>query len=431
MGLTRPRSGQINFDATNITDPLIRINSGQSGANDKDAGWVVERGNDANVALIWDESADEFVLANTTEDGTTSGNVTISSYAGMHVGSFIANGLTYPTSDGTNGQVLQTNGQGTLSFADEGGSSTIADGAVTSAKLDTNIAITGDLTVDTNTFYVDSTNNRVGIGTTSPNYLTELSGNGSGDTVTLALTNAGSHPARVRFNSGHGNWSVGNSISVADALEFRDESASATRMMIDSVGKLLLGATGSTEPCRLFATSATSATGPALVLQNTDGGATSGNIVVFYRESSGVGTISTTNSATAYNTSSDYRLKENVVAVTDGITRLQQLKPSRFNFIVDPDKTVDGFLAHEAQAVVPECVTGTKDAMRLEEYEITPAVINDEGVETTAAVMGTREVPEYQGIDQSKLVPLLTSALQEAIAKIESLEARVSALEAN
>jgi|14BtaG_2_1085337.scaffolds.fasta_scaffold09487_2 hypothetical protein len=126
MGLTRPRSGQINFDATNITDPLIRINSGQSQANDKDAGWVVERGSDANVALIWDESADEFVLANTTEDGTTSGNVTISSYAGMHVGSFIANGLTYPTSDGTNGQVLQTDGSGTLSFADGGGGISLA-----------------------------------------------------------------------------------------------------------------------------------------------------------------------------------------------------------------------------------------------------------------------------------------------------------------
>ena len=93
MGLTKPRAGQINFDATNITDPLIRINSGQSGANDKDAGWVVERGSDANVALIWDESADEFVLVNTTEDGTTSGNVTISSYADIQVGTINASTL--------------------------------------------------------------------------------------------------------------------------------------------------------------------------------------------------------------------------------------------------------------------------------------------------------------------------------------------------
>ena len=78
----------------------------------------------------------------------------------------------------------------------------------------------------------------VGIGTSSPSYLTELSGNGGGDTVTLALTNAGIHPARVRLNSGHGNWSVGNSITVANALEFRDESASSTRVLIDSSGNV-------------------------------------------------------------------------------------------------------------------------------------------------------------------------------------------------
>jgi hypothetical protein len=110
-------------------------------------------------------------------------------------------------------------------------------------------------------------------------------------------------------------------------------------------------------------------------------------------------------SAVNYSTSSDYRLKENVTPVSDGITRLQQLKPNRFNFIADPGHTVDGFIAHEAQTVVPECVTGTKDA------------VDDDGN------------PVYQGIDQSKLVPLLTAALQEAIGEIESLKARVAALE--
>jgi hypothetical protein len=118
-----------------------------------------------------------------------------------------------------------------------------------------------------------------------------------------------------------------------------------------------------------------------------------------------IGSISTTSSATAYNTSSDYRLKENVVPLTGAIDRLNQLQVHRFNFIADPDKTVDGFIAHEAQAVVPECVTGTKDA------------VDADGN------------PVYQGIDQSKLVPLLTAALQEALAEIESLKARVAALE--
>jgi hypothetical protein len=115
-----------------------------------------------------------------------------------------------------------------------------------------------------------------------------------------------------------------------------------------------------------------------------------------------VGTIATSGSSTSYNTSSDYRLKENVSPVTDGITRLQQLKPSRFNFIADPGKTVDGFIAHEVQAVVPEAITGEKDA------------VDDDGN------------LQYQGIDQSKLVPLLTAALQEAIAKIETLEGMVA-----
>ncbi|NDF99267.1 MAG: tail fiber domain-containing protein, partial [Chitinophagia bacterium] len=117
-----------------------------------------------------------------------------------------------------------------------------------------------------------------------------------------------------------------------------------------------------------------------------------------------VGTITCTSSATAYNTSSDYRLKENVVPLTGAADRLNQLQVHRFNFIADPDKTVDGFIAHQAQAVVPECVTGTKDE------------VDADGN------------PVYQGIDQSKLVPLLTAALQEAIGRIETLEAEVAVL---
>jgi hypothetical protein len=124
----------------------------------------------------------------------------------------------------------------------------------------------------------------------------------------------------------------------------------------------------------------------------------------FTRSNTTVGSISVTTTATAYNTSSDYRLKENVVSLTGAVDRLNQLQVHRFNFFADPDKTVDGFIAHEAQAVVPECVTGEKDA------------VDADGN------------PVYQGIDQSKLVPLLTAALQEAIAKIEALEADVAAL---
>jgi hypothetical protein len=127
----------------------------------------------------------------------------------------------------------------------------------------------------------------------------------------------------------------------------------------------------------------------------------------FYYRGSATGSINTSGSGTVYATTSDYRLKENVSAMYNASDRVKALKPCRFNFIAAPDSTVDGFLAHEAQEVVPEAVTGTKDAM------------DEDGN------------PEYQGIDQSKLVPLLTKALQEAITKIEQLETRIETLENN
>lgn len=126
-----------------------------------------------------------------------------------------------------------------------------------------------------------------------------------------------------------------------------------------------------------------------------------GESVVFRKNGSTVGNISVTASTTSYNTSSDYRLKENVVPIDGATDRLKALKPSRFNFLVDPEKTVDGFIAHEVQEVVPEAVTGEKDG------------------------------EDMQAMDAAKLVPLLTAALQEALGKIEQLEIRIAALEAN
>ena len=132
----------------------------------------------------------------------------------------------------------------------------------------------------------------------------------------------------------------------------------------------------------------------------------------FYNVSgTSVGTITQNGtSSTSYNTSSDYRLKENIVPMTGSIDRLKELKPSKFNFInQDVSRgatiTVDGFIAHEVSDIIPEAITGEKDGLDFEGN------------------------PEYQSIDQSKIVPLLTGALQEAISKIESLEARIKALE--
>jgi len=158
-------------------------------------------------------------------------------------------------------------------------------------------------------------------------------------------------------------------------------------------------------------------------------GSSNGNIAQFARSGTTVGGISVTASSTSFNTSSDYRLKTDAQPMTGASARVQALNPVNFEWISDGTR-VDGFLAHEAQEVVPEAVSGTKDAMRDEEYEVTPAVLDEDGNVVTEAVMGTRSVPDYQGIDQSKLVPLLTAALQEALTEIADLKARVTALEA-
>ena len=110
-----------------------------------------------------------------------------------------------------------------------------------------------------------------------------------------------------------------------------------------------------------------------------------------------IGSIGMGAGGTTFNTSSDYRRKENIINLTDAITRLKTLTPKRFNFKDEPSVTRDGFLAHEVTAV-PEAITGTKDQV------------------------DSNNDPVYQQMDQSKLVPLLVAALQEAVARIEALE---------
>jgi len=214
--------------------------------------------------------------------------------------------------------------------------------------------------------------------------------------------------AIIRAARDGGTWTSGTSMPTRLTFSTTADGASSPteRFRLNSNGQLCINTTTATTGIghRVFIEDGT--TYAPMGVNNVAGGSGSSNNIVIYRAGTQVGSITTTNTATAYNTSSDYRLKENVTVVTDGITRLQQLKPSRFNFIADSDKTVDGFIAHEVQDIVPEAITGTKDE------------VDDEGE------------PVYQGIDQSKLVPLLTAALQEAIGRIETLEAEVAALKA-
>ena len=178
----------------------------------------------------------------------------------------------------------------------------------------------------------------------------------------------------------------------------------------------------------------------------TSGSSSEGHYFI-KRSNSTVGSITATNSSTAFNTSSDYRLKENVTYSWDATTRLKQLKPARFNWIRDDTNTlVDGFIAHEVTAV-PEAIYGTKDATETKNN----VVLDNEGnmlhhsITEAEWTAGKEETPpkyptnstwqaskEFiipQQIDQAKLVPLLAKALQEAVTKIETLETKVKALE--
>ena len=173
-------------------------------------------------------------------------------------------------------------------------------------------------------------------------------------------------------------------------------------MTLDASGNRQIGTTSAVNSARDTIQFQSSSGGTGISLIDAQANNTA-SFVAFYSNTTQIGSITNNgNAATAYNTSSDYRLKEDWVAVADASTRVNALKPVNFAWKAD-GKRVDGFLAHELAEVVPEAVTGEKDA------------VDAEGK------------PQYQGIDQSKLVPLLTAALQEALAEINALKARLDA----
>ena len=255
---------------------------------------------------------------------------------------------------------------------------------------------------------IDSSGN-VGIGTSSPVSNSGYGGltlNGDNGSI-FSLKDSDTEVARVVGSATEMSFQYGTS----SVLTFKDGlSGGAERMRIDNNGNVYIGGTGAVIDGgsklgvhgRIDA-SATSTTPMGLNRSGSDG-----VIIDFGNDGTfGIGHVSVSGSSVAYATSSDHRLKEAVVDMTGAIARVKQLAPKRFNFIADTtDTLVDGFLAHEAQTVVPEAVTGTHNE------------VDADG----NAVM--------QGIDQSKLVPLLTAALKESIAKIETLETKVAALEA-
>ena len=249
---------------------------------------------------------------------------------------------------------------------------------------------------------IDSSGN-VGIGTSSPssfnggaNNLVVGSGSGS-EGITIYADNA-SNSAIFFADTDSTTTGQLNYLHASNAMTFHTNGGNE-RMRIDASGNLFVGTTAANP-------NPGAAIFPAGSMSLGNSAGSSGFEFLTFRRS-GVQIGSITQSGTtgvAYNNSSDYRLKEDVQPMVGASDRLMALKPVNFAWKADGSR-VDGFLAHEAQEVVPEAVTGEKDA------------VDDDGN------------PQYQGIDQSKLVPLLTAALQEALTKIEALEARMAVLE--
>ena len=270
-------------------------------------------------------------------------------------------------------------------------------------------------TANTTAVTVDASQN-VGIGTSTIQSFAKLEIGGSAGAQTGAnqalyvkapSTTAG-EGVGIRLSAASGsNEAVGiigvvnNASGTSGSMTFHTYNGGADipeRMRIDNSGYSLFGTTALPSSSVVgFSIS------PSIVSTNphfSSCGSATGSVTHFnFINGNGtVGNITTNAGATAFNTSSDHRLKENVTVDWDATTRLKQLNPVRFNFIADADTTVDGFLAHEVQSVVPEAITGTHNE------------VDDDGN------------PVYQSIDQSKLVPLLVKTIQELEARIEALE---------
>ena len=275
-----------------------------------------------------------------------------------------------------------------------------------------------------------------GLGTSSPATIFHISQNNPEIRIQGTLGNGSTHKI---FSAGLNAESLqitaaSNLFTNSDTHFLRNSDESVEYARLTSNGVLLIDSTSEYSDNQIgrgkFQIDARQANrnGITIRAKNSGGSAfTSSNVcaIGFVNSNGVVGQITISGSSTSFLTSSDYRLKENATAISDGITRLKTLKPYRFNFIAEPDKTVDGFFAHEVTAV-PEAINGVKDEVTTSYYQEGDTIPEGKAV---GDVKSTTE-PVYQGIDQSKLVPLLTAALQEAVGKIEVLETKVAALEA-
>ena len=317
-------------------------------------------------------------------------------------GTSTGNGGLISTGDDSGILNIQTNETTAISI-DASQNATFA-GKVTSAGALT-LASNGTTTAVT----IDTSQN-VGIGTASPSSKLHLS-TASASAAVLILNSTNNTPYMRFDESGGAKFIIGESSIVggggAGYYDFyvgasvgqRFFTGAAERMRIDSSGNLLVGGTTVYGSCK---TTIDSGSGNSLAIRLTNTGS---SYTLFYYNSTVTGSIGTNGTTTSFNTSSDYRLKENIAPMTGALATVAQLKPVTYKWKSNGSDG-QGFIAHELQAVVPDCVTGEKDAVD-ENGDIKP-----------------------QGIDVSFLVATLTAALQETKALIDTQAATITALTA-
>ena len=410
----------IKSSAGASTTPLVVRNSGSTVVNTESKIFLSTVANDDRGAYISAKITDSsngnaLILATNTAGSSPTERMRIDSSGRVGIGTSSPDFLLSTSGTGTNRISVNSTDSGTsgVYFRVLNGGSMIGNGTIATQSNGDMKFFTGTSSEAERMLIDTSGGVSIGHSSTSPDRLRLYEGanNNVGIFFQTATSGVG----------GSDGFRVGQNDSNAflwnyEATPLSFATSGSERVRITSGGDILVGTTskgyGLFSSSRLTIGDGDSGDGVCIggLIQNNSAYTTQADnntgtryfAYIANGSSSVVGTISFTSTATAYNTSSDYRLKENVVDLTGALDRVDQLEPKRFNFIADEDTTVDGFLAHEVQDIVPEAVTGEKDA------------VDDEGN------------PEYQGIDQSKIVPLLVGAIKELKAEIETLKSQIN-----